>query len=112
MKWHLESHRGFMWVKRQIPLNEAERLRSLKLDWIEFESESQRHYPGGSVAAHVLGSVDREERGNCGHRSRSGLHPGGIPGEARMLTDVKHRGIDSQLDQEPHAGTSITLTID
>jgi cell division protein FtsI (penicillin-binding protein 3) len=30
----------------------------------------------------------------------------------RLFTDVKRRGIDSQLSSEPHPGASITLTID
>jgi cell division protein FtsI (penicillin-binding protein 3) len=112
MKWYLDNHRGFMWVKRRISPKESERLRSLKLDWIELQTESQRHYPGGTVAAHVLGSVDREEHGNWGIEAGLDSTLEGIPGTARMLTDVKRRGIESQLDMEPHAGTSITLTID
>src|SRR5204863_442789 len=36
----------------------------------------------------------------------------GTPGRARLLTDVKRRGIDSRLASEARAGTSITLTID
>jgi hypothetical protein len=40
---------------------EAEfQLRSLHLEWIEFETESQR-YPNGTWR-HVLGSVDHERR--------------------------------------------------
>ncbi len=112
MKWYQDNHRGFMWVKRKITLAEAQRLRSLNLEWIEFQTESQRHYPGGSVAAQVLGSVDREEHGNWGIEMSLDTTLEGIPGTARLLTDVKRRGIDARLDNEPHAGESITLTID
>jgi cell division protein FtsI (penicillin-binding protein 3) len=112
LKWYLENHRGFMWVKRKVTPEEAERLRSLKLEWIEFQTESQRHYPGGQVAAQVLGSVDREERGNWGIEMSLDTTLEGIPGTARMLTDVKRRGIDARLDTEAHAGTSLTLSID
>ena len=61
-----DHQRGFLWVKRKIHDAEAEQLRSLHLDWIEFQTESQRHYPNGTLAAHVLGSVDHEEKGNAG----------------------------------------------
>jgi cell division protein FtsI/penicillin-binding protein 2 len=39
------KRRGFLWVKRKITPEEAKRLRDLKLEWIEFRTESQRFYP-------------------------------------------------------------------
>ncbi|HYP06943.1 MAG TPA: hypothetical protein VER03_11990, partial [Bryobacteraceae bacterium] len=57
---------GFLYVKRRISSDEAERLRSYKLDWVEFRKESIRVYPKDQRAAHVLGSVDAEEQGNNG----------------------------------------------
>src|SRR5580765_5228679 len=66
MRSAYDHQRGFLWVKRKIPNAQAEQLRSLHLDWIDFETESQRHYPNGTLAAHVLGSVDHEEKGNAG----------------------------------------------
>src|SRR5581483_8378824 len=112
MRWAAENRRGFLWVKRKITREEAERLRSLRLDWIEFQTESQRHYPAGSTAAHILGSVDHGERGNWGLEMSLDNLLRGRPGTARLLTDVKRRGIDSHLATEPRAGTPITLTID
>lgn len=112
MKAAYENHRGFLWVKRLISREEDQSLRSLDLDWIEFETESQRHYPKGTLAAHVLGSVDFEERGNAGIERALDGDLRGEPGQLRILTDVKRRGIDSQPDAEPRSGTPITLTID
>ena len=51
MKWALENDKGFLWVKRKITPEQAERLHALQLEWISFESESQRHYPKGPLAA-------------------------------------------------------------
>src|ERR1017187_2486022 len=48
------SKHGFVWVKRKISAEESQRLRDLKLEWIEFPSESQRFYPNQSLAAHVI----------------------------------------------------------
>src|SRR3984893_8896430 len=48
---------GFLWVKRKVSADEALRVRSLKLDWVEFRQEMRRFYPHGSLAAHVLGST-------------------------------------------------------
>jgi cell division protein FtsI/penicillin-binding protein 2 len=55
------KRRGFLWIKRKITPEEAKRLRDLKLEWIEFRTESQRFYPNKSLAAHVIGGVDFEE---------------------------------------------------
>lgn len=112
MKAAYDNHRGFLWVKRQVSTEEALSLRNLDLDWIEFESESQRHYPKGRLAAHVLGSVDFEEKGSAGIEKALDADLHGRPGQVRLLTDVKRRGIDSQLNSEARAGTAITLTID
>ncbi len=112
MKWAQGRGRGFVWVKRKIHMEQARRLRELGLEWIQFETESQRHYPKGSVAAHVLGSVDSEEHGNNG--IELGLDDAlcGHAGTARLLTDVRNRGIASTTSAEAVAGTNLTLTID
>ncbi|MEX2263475.1 MAG: penicillin-binding protein [Bryobacteraceae bacterium] len=108
----VRNRRGFLWIKRKISPLESERLRSLRLEWIEFESESQRHYPKGLVASHVVGTVDHRESGTVGVEKSFESELRGRQGAARMLTDVKRRGIESQLSAEPLAGKSITLSID
>jgi cell division protein FtsI (penicillin-binding protein 3) len=112
MKSAYENHRGFLWVKRKITFEEGRSLRNLRLDWIEIQSESQRRYPKGELAAHVLGSVDFEEKGNAGIEKALDADLRGQPGRARLLTDVQRRGIDSQLSVPARPGTPITLTID
>ncbi len=112
MRQAYDDHRGFLWVKRKISRTEADRLRSLHLEWIGFQSENQRHYPKGQLAAHVLGSVDHDEKGNGGVEMALNGILRGQPGSEVMLSDVKRRGIDAQLSAEAHAGTPVTLTID
>ena len=112
MKWSYENRRGFLWVKRKISFDEGQSLRQLGLEWIEIQSESQRHYPNGTLAAQVLGSVDFQEKGNAGIEKALDADLRGQPGHARLLTDVNRRGIDSQLDTEAHAGLPVTLTLD
>jgi len=112
MKLAAETHRGFLWIKRRISPEETQSLRNLHLEWIAIQTESQRHYPGGTLAAHVLGGVDFEERGNGGIEKALDDVLRGQPGRARLLTDVKRRGIDQQLSSEARAGTPVTLTIE
>jgi cell division protein FtsI (penicillin-binding protein 3) len=112
MKLAADNHRGFLWIKRRLSPEEARSLRNLRLEWIDIQTESQRHYPGGTLAAHVLGGVDFEERGNAGIEKTLDDVLRGQPGRARLLADVKGRGIDQQLSSEARAGTPITLTIE
>ena len=64
------------------------------------------------LAAHVLGSVDFEEKGNAGIEKALEADLRGIPGHMRLLTDVKRRGIDSQLESGAGPARPFTLTID
>jgi cell division protein FtsI (penicillin-binding protein 3) len=107
-----ENGRGYLRIKRGLTPDETESMRKIALDGIAMEHESQRHYPKGGLAAHVLGGVDFEEKGNAGIEKALDADLRGIPGKALMLTDVKRRGIEQKKSQEAHAGTSITLTID
>ena len=71
IKYAQDMKRGFLWIKRKITPEESRALRSYGFDWIEYRQESRRFYPKGQLAAHVVGSVDHEERGNV----RAGTWP-------------------------------------
>ncbi len=108
---------GFLWVKRKVSADEAERVRSLKLEWVEFRQEMRRFYPQNQLASHVVGStgmVDDQdvERGNAGIEMEFDEELSGRPGLARLYTDVKQNAYDSTVARQPEPGENITLTID
>ena len=107
---------GFLWVKRKIAAEEAARLRSMKLDWVEFRPEMRRFYPHASLAAHVVGSMgyvdDTVEGGNSGVEQAFDADLAGRPGQARVYTDVKQNPYDSVVARKPDPGATLTLTID
>jgi cell division protein FtsI (penicillin-binding protein 3) len=107
-----ENHRGYQIIKKKITFDEGQHLHNVAFDWIKIQTDSQRHYPNGSLAAHILGGVDFSEHGNGGVEKALDSELRGVPGEERLLTDVKRRGIDSQNASEARPGTPITLTID
>ncbi len=107
-----DSRRGFLWVKRDITPLEAQNLQALNLDWIHVQPESHRHYPKGTLAAHVLGGVDFAEAGNAGIEKALDAELRGQASQALRLTDARHRGIDQQPASEGRAGATIALTID
>ncbi len=109
-----DADRGYLLVKRKLSPEEYDSILSLKskLDWISVSHESQRHYPKGTLAAHVLGSVDFEEKGNAGIEQGLDEDLRGKAGRTRLLTDVHRRGIDSKETKPAKPGVAITLTID
>ncbi len=112
LTWARQNHKGFMWVKRRIDPFEADRLKIMHLDWVTFHQESQRHYPKGEVASHVLGAVYKDEEGAGGVERALDKDLQGHAGTERMVMDVKHRGIDSHIESAAQAGAALTLTID
>ncbi len=112
LKSAVDNRRGFLWIKRKVTPQEAARLRGLKLEWIEFRTESQRFYPNRSLAAHLLGGVDFEENGNAGIEQSFNEQLQGHPGELVLTEDVQKRGFKSTMETEPQPGQDIHLTID
>jgi cell division protein FtsI (penicillin-binding protein 3) len=112
LEWARRSHKGFMWVKRRIDPFQIERLKAFHLDWVTFHVESQRHYPKGDTAAHIIGGVYKDEEGAAGVERALDKELKGRDGAERLVMDVKRRGLDSHLDAAPQAGESLTLSID
>jgi cell division protein FtsI (penicillin-binding protein 3) len=107
-----QAQKRFLYVGRKVGFQDTERLRSLRRWWIQFEPDMLRVYPKGSLASHLVGSVDHSGRGNSGLEQSQDQQLRGRPGSARMLTDVVHRGVGSQVRERPLPGKNITLTID
>jgi cell division protein FtsI (penicillin-binding protein 3) len=112
LKTAVANRRGFLWVKRKITREQAQRLRDLNLEWIEFRTESQRYYPNRSLAAHVIGSVDFEEDGNGGVEQSLNQELQGHAGELLVTEDVQKRGFASSIQHQPQPGQDVKLTID
>jgi cell division protein FtsI (penicillin-binding protein 3) len=107
-----QNGRGYLVVKPKITFEEGQNLRALKLEWVDIDRKSERHYPGGALAAHVLGSVDFNETGSGGVEKSLNADLLGAAGSVRLLTDVKRRGVDSKVGSDARPGLPVTLTID
>jgi cell division protein FtsI (penicillin-binding protein 3) len=91
---------------------QAQRLRSLRLNWLYFKPSSYRVYPNGGLAAHVLGGVDADGHGNAGIEQGLEEELGGYSGFANMVSDVSNRGFESEIEAEPVPGNDVVLTLD
>ncbi len=109
---------GFLWVKRKVTADEAERVRSYRLEYVEFKAETRRFYPHGQLASHVVGTVgianpnETIERGTAGIEMSLDDDLAGVPGQMRVFNDVKQNPYDSVIGRKPEPGSDIILTID
>ncbi len=58
--------RRFVWVRRGLSPNKAQAVHNLGLPGLDFRRELRRAYPGGTLAGHVLGYVNVDNRGVAG----------------------------------------------
>ncbi len=54
---------SYVWVQRKVPFDVSEQIRELELPGIEIVEESERFYPQGTLAAHVLGFAGVDNQG-------------------------------------------------
>ena len=101
----------FVWLSRQISLNEADAVTKLGLKGIYLRRETRRYYPKGNLAAHVLGYVGDGNVGRAGLEEKYQWLVGGEPGKLLMQVDRKQRPF-SRVEQPPTPGASLKLTID
>ncbi len=58
--------RRFVWIRRGLSPKVAQSIHNLGLPGLSFRKELRRAYPGGSLAGHVLGSVNVDNKGTAG----------------------------------------------
>ncbi len=95
--------------------NVTEQIRQLveanKFKGIKLLRDTQRHYPNGSLAAHVLGSVSAEEKGVSGLEARLDKYLHGQDGQLQLEKDAAGRAF-SQEERAALAGGRIVTTLD
>lgn len=62
----LKSGQGFVWLKREITPRQQADILALGLPGIGFRPESQRFYPSGEIASHILGHTNIDNQGIAG----------------------------------------------
>ncbi len=102
----------FTWLKRKLSEEEYKKLKSLGIKKIEFLKEPKRVYPQGTLAAHVLGGVNIDNRGAAGIEFSLQKYIGGTPGEREILLDALGYPIDIKTLKPMVPGKDIKLTLD
>ncbi|MGH2383995.1 MAG: peptidoglycan D,D-transpeptidase FtsI family protein [Candidatus Limnocylindria bacterium] len=114
------SDRSWVFLKRRVSADVAERIRAMDLAGVGLLPETKRVYPVEGVAAEttlaaqVLGFVDNEGAASYGVEQAEDVLLAGTPGQIAAEEDVIGRRIADSVTllQEPVDGRDLQLTID
>lgn len=107
----LTSTQVLVAVKRKLSKTEVPQVEALKLPGLRFINEMKRYYVTGQTAAHVLGFVDMEERGQGGLEQVYDKLIRGQGGKLMLDVDALKKSYDHSIE-ESIPGANVTLTID
>jgi cell division protein FtsI (penicillin-binding protein 3) len=108
-----DSDRDFVYLKRQLPPEEAARVVSLGIPGVFLQREYRRYYPAGDVLAHVIGFTDVDDNGQEGVELTFQDLLAGKPGSRRVIRDrLGHIVEDVESIRAPKPGQNLTLSID
>jgi cell division protein FtsI (penicillin-binding protein 3) len=107
------AERDFVYLKRQIPPETAERVAALGIPGVHQQSEYRRYYPGGETMAHVIGFTGVNDAGQEGIELAQQSVLGGAPGSRRVIKDRLGRIVeDMESIRAAQDGRNLTLAID
>lgn len=109
----INSDRSFVWIKRQASPREADAVKNLSLEGVDFINEHSRFYPNRTLAAQMLGFTGIDGRGLEGLEFYYDSHLKGRAGEFTVFKDALGRGFDMDRTKPPeYGGKNLVLTID
>ena len=108
-----DQRRGFVYLRRQLPPDEAGKVMGLHLPGIFLQREYRRYYPAGEVASHLLGFTSVDETGQEGLELALQDWLAGKPGSRRVIKDRRgHIVEDVEGIRAPQEGRDLRLAID
>lgn len=107
-----DTSRDFVYLKRQLPPDQAEKVVSLNLPGISLQREYRRYYPTGEVAAQTLGFTGQDDNGQEGLEFALQEQLVGKHGSQRVIKDRYGRIVeDAGSLRAPKPGSNITLSL-
>lgn len=108
-----DSRREFVYLKRQLPPDDAARVVALGVPGIFLQREYRRYYPAGEVTAHLIGFTDVDGRGQEALELAFEEQLAGQPGNRRVIKDRRgHIVEDVDSIRLPRDGGTLRLSID
>lgn len=113
LRTKLDSDKSFVYLKRQVEMDVADKIVKLGIDGINTRKEYKRFYPQGEVMAHVVGFTNVEDVGQEGMELAAQKSLAGVTGSRRVIKDRLGRIVeDIEAVREPLDGRDLTLSID
>lgn len=108
-----DNARDFVYLKRQLPPEQAENVMKLGIPGISLRREYRRYYPNGNITAHLLGFTDVDDNGQEGLELAFQKQLGGQVGSQRVIKDRKGHIIEDVASiRAPKPGINMVLSID
>ncbi len=108
-----ESGRDFVYLKRQLPPEQAAKVVQLNLPGVFLQREYRRYYPAAEVTAHVVGVTGVDDNGQEGIELAYHDWLSGKPGSRRVIKDrLGHVVEDIESIRAPQQGRELALSID
>ena len=105
--------RDFVYLKRQVPPEQAAAALALGLKGVYQHPEYRRYYPGGEVTAHVIGFTGVDDGGQEGIELAHQSTLGGLAGSRRVIKDRLGRVVeDVESIRLAQDGADLVLSID
>ncbi|MHB8053961.1 MAG: peptidoglycan D,D-transpeptidase FtsI family protein [Candidatus Aminicenantales bacterium] len=108
----VERKKPFIYIKRRIDAETAAGVEGLRLPGIGLQDEPVRAYPQGRLAAHVLGYVNIDNKGQGGVEMQFDEDLRGKRGKLILYRDTYQRAYRSEQTVAPERGKDVVLTID
>ena len=107
------ADREFIYLRRHISPGLASQVAALKIPGVYLQREYRRYYPGGEVAAHIIGFTNIDDSGQEGIELAYEEWLDGEPGAKRVVKDGNHKIIeDVESIRRPRPGKDLVLSID
>jgi cell division protein FtsI (penicillin-binding protein 3) len=107
------ADREFVYLQRHVEPALAEQVVALKLPGVYLQREYRRYYPGGEVAAQIVGFTNIDDLGQEGLELAYEDWLIGAPGAKRVIKDGRHHIVeDVESISRPRPGKDLTLSID
>ena len=108
-----ETSRDFVYLKRQISPDTADKVEALGIPGVYQQREYRRYYPGGEVTAHLVGFTGVDDAGQEGIELAFQSSLAGQPGSRRVIKDRLGRIVeDVESIRAAQDGRDLTLSID
>jgi len=107
------ADREFVYLRRHLSPALAAKVSALNIPGVYLQREYRRYYPGGEVAAQIVGFTNIDDMGQEGLELAYQDWLGGEPGAKRVIKDGKHHIIaDVESIRRPRPGKDLKLSID